>query len=157
MSPIGRGADTRAPAGQRPASRDGAATVTGSPGQSDNVPPVSETAARDHVERFNAAVTGGDWTAFVSALHPAAVMTFVGPPVGPFHGRHAIAAAYVANPPGGTMCIVDIESKGDSDVVTFAWSRGGTGILALGHRDGQIAELTVTFDAGHPRGGPRGR
>jgi steroid delta-isomerase len=103
---------------------------------------MNEAAARDHIARFNDAVTSGDWTAFLDALHPDAVMTFIGPPVGPFRGRAAIAEAYAANPPDDTMRVVGVLG----DVVSFEWSRGGTGTLTLGCRDGQVAELTVRFD-----------
>jgi steroid delta-isomerase len=54
------------------------------------------TAAEEHVASFNAAVVSGDFTELVHRFHPDAVLTFVGPPVGPFAGREAIAAAYAA-------------------------------------------------------------
>ncbi|MEU4423756.1 nuclear transport factor 2 family protein [Actinoplanes sp. NPDC024001] len=107
---------------------------------------MTEAAARAHVERFNAAVTSGDWSAFIAALHPRAVMTFIGPPVGPFRGREAIADAYAADPPNDAIQIIDIRSDGDTDLVTFEWSRGGTGTLTLHHRAAQVDRLTVRFD-----------
>ena len=48
-----------------------------------------------YIEGFNTAVTTGDWSTLISGLHPDAVMTFVGPPVGPFVGRDAIVALLV--------------------------------------------------------------
>ena len=107
---------------------------------------MAEADARAHVERFNAAVGSGDWSAVVAALAPDAVMSFVGPPVGPFAGRDAIAAAYAANPPDDTIRIRQVRSDGDTDVVAFAWSRGGTGTLEIEHRDGRIVRLLVRFD-----------
>lgn len=106
---------------------------------------MTEAAARAHVDRFNAAVTSGDWTSFIAALHPDAVMTFIGPPVGPFHGRDAIAQAYAADPPDDTIRIVDIRSDGETGLVTFEWSRGGTGTLTLRHTGEQVSSLTIRF------------
>ncbi|GAA4607187.1 hypothetical protein BJY16_006200 [Actinoplanes octamycinicus] len=106
---------------------------------------MTENLARAHVERFNAAVTSGDWGPFVAGLHPDAVMSFVGPPVGPWQGREAIAAAYAADPPDDTIQITGIRSGSDRDLVDFTWSRGGGGTLTLSYRDGQVAELIVRF------------
>ncbi|MGK5685303.1 nuclear transport factor 2 family protein [Actinoplanes sp. URMC 104] len=92
-----------------------------------------------HIGRFNAAVTSGDWGPFVAALHPDAVMTFVGVP--PFVGRDAIAAAYAANPPTDTMRVV----TSDGERVVFEWTRGGTGVLTLGWADGRVAAMHIVF------------
>jgi steroid delta-isomerase len=107
---------------------------------------MSEQAVRAHIDLFNTAVTTGDWSAFVAGFHPDAVMTFVGPPVGPFTGRDAIAEAYAADPPDDTMRMVAASRDGGADIVTFAWSRGGTGTMTLHYRDDLISALTVTFD-----------
>ena len=103
---------------------------------------LTRLAAYAHVDRFNAAVRTGDWRPLVATLHPDAVMDFPGLPVGPFAGRDAIAAAYAADPPDDTMRVVDVHG----DVVSFAWSRGGTGTIDIGRRDGQIARLLIRFD-----------
>lgn len=103
-------------------------------------------AAREHVDRFNRAVTSGDWSALVATLHPDAVLEFVGPPVGPFKGRAAIAAAYEANPPDDTMRIRGVRARGATDLVAFEWSRGGTGTMEIERADGLITRLLVRFD-----------
>jgi len=102
--------------------------------------------AEAHVASFNAAVLSGDFTAFVRRFAPDAVMTFVGPPVGPYTGRDAIAAAYAAQPPDDTMEIVSARAEGDAEVIAFRWSRGGTGTMRIRRRAGLIAELAVVFD-----------
>ncbi|WP_262284044.1 nuclear transport factor 2 family protein [Micromonospora sp. MA102] len=107
---------------------------------------MTEAAARAHVARFNTAVTSGDWAPFLDALHPHAIMTFVGRAVGPQRGRDAIAIAYAEQPPDDTIRVNGIRSDGDRDVITFAWSRGGTGTLTLGYSGGRVAELIVQFD-----------
>ncbi|GGR47278.1 hypothetical protein GCM10010168_77700 [Actinoplanes ianthinogenes] len=112
-----------------------------------------EGLAQAHVERFNNAVTSGDWSPFVEALHPDAVMRFVGVPAGPRRGREAIAAAYAAEPPDDTIGIAGVRADGERDVVDFAWSRGGSGTLTLRYLDGQVVELTVTTSMARPRPG----
>jgi steroid delta-isomerase len=99
-----------------------------------------------HVERFNTAVVTGDWSALVASLHPDVVMTFVGPPVGPFIGRAAVAAAYAENPPDDTMSIVQVGTAGDAELVAFRWSRGGTGTMEIQRAAGQITSLLIRFD-----------
>jgi steroid Delta-isomerase len=107
---------------------------------------MSEPESRAHIERFNAGVTTGDWSAFVAGFHPGAVMTFDGPPVGPFVGRAAIAEGYAAQPPDDTIEILSVRTESATDVVTFAWSRGGTGSFTIHRTDGLISELSVIFD-----------
>ena len=107
---------------------------------------MTEAAARAHIDRFNAAVTSGDWSPFVATLHPDAVMTFIGRPVGPFVGRDEIMSAYAADPPHDTMRVLAIEAGGKVDMISFEWSRGGTATLIL-HRDaGQITRLSIQLD-----------
>jgi steroid delta-isomerase len=107
---------------------------------------MSEPESRAHIERFNAGVTTGDWSAFVAGFHPDAVMTFEGPPVGPFVGREAIAEGYATHPPDDTMEILSVRTEATTDVVRFAWSRGGAGSITIHRTDGLISELSVTFD-----------
>lgn len=101
----------------------------------------SEDEARQHVDLFNAAVTDGDWSKLVATFHPDAVMAFAGPPVGPFVGRDAIAAAYAANPPDDTMRVTGVSK----DLIAFEWSRGGTGTMAVRRTGGLITYLLVRF------------
>lgn len=107
---------------------------------------MSEAAARAHIDRFNAAVTSGDWSALLATLHPGAVLAFEGVPVGPYVGREAIAEAYATNPPDDTMRVLSVRGDATTEVVAFAWSRGGTGTLTIRRDAGQITGLTVRFD-----------
>jgi len=109
---------------------------------------VSEQQCRDHVDRFNAAVTDGDWSAFVAGFAPDAVMTFDGPPVGPYVGIAAIADGYATHPPTDTMEVRSVaESADGGDVVRFRWSSGGTGSMTIHRRaNGLITSLAVVFD-----------
>ena len=103
--------------------------------------------SRRHIERFNAAVTSGDWTPFLAGLAPDAVMTFSGgPPIGPFAGRPAITEAYTTDPPDDTMTIRAIHTEGATDVVAFTWSRGGTGTVSITWTGELVAALEIAFD-----------
>jgi ketosteroid isomerase-like protein len=77
------------------------------------------------VEAFNEGVRTGDWSSLVELFTDDAELEFVGIPVGPFHGRDAIAAA------------------------CDAWSRDPerrAGELHLEERDGAIARLRVLYE-----------
>ena len=102
----------------------------------------------EHIEVFNEAVVTGDWTVFVSRFADDAVIEFVGPPVGPFIGRAAIAAAYQASPPDDTIVSDGHHYRdGDEVVVPYRWvTTGATGTMRLTERDGSIARLVITFD-----------
>jgi len=108
----------------------------------DTVPAALDTIeAQLHVDRFNEAVATGDWSSFLALFAPDAVMTFDGPPVGPYQGIDAIAEGYATQPPTDTMTIRDVNGKN----VDFAWSRGGTGTMTIERRDGLITHLAIAF------------
>ncbi|HEX7132740.1 MAG TPA: nuclear transport factor 2 family protein [Iamia sp.] len=105
--------------------------------------------ADDHVSAFNAAVRSGDWDTFSARFASDATLAFVGPPVGPFTGRDAIAAAYAAQPPDDTISIIgDVLVEGDETVVPYRWdTTGATGTMRLTEAsDTLLARLVVTFD-----------
>ncbi len=105
--------------------------------------------ADEHVAAFNTAVRSGDWDAFADRFAADAVLAFVGPPVGPFTGRDAIASAYAAQPPDDTISISgEIALDGDETVVPYRWdATGATGTMRLtGSASGKVARLVVTFD-----------
>jgi hypothetical protein len=106
-----------------------------------------EDAAREHCALFNASVRSGDWAPFIATFTPDAHMEFLNVPVGPFHGREAIAVAYAAQPPDDTMVVRSVAALGeDTARVRFAWDRGGSGTMTVRWRDCQVAELTIEFD-----------
>jgi steroid delta-isomerase len=78
-----------------------------------------------------------------------ATLTFEGVPVGPFHGREAIAAAYRERPPGDEIEVLEVEEDDAEVRARYAWLRGegrAAGDLRL-RRDGDlITSLVVTFD-----------
>jgi steroid delta-isomerase len=106
--------------------------------------PVSQRAA-SHVAAFNSSVKSGDWTSFADRFTFDATMRFTGVPAGPYHGRDAILAAYVSQPPSDTLTVTRAVSSGDADELWFAWDAGGTGTMTLRWHDGLVAELTVVF------------
>lgn len=105
--------------------------------------------ATAHVEAFDAAVRSGDWDGFAARFADDAVLVFVGPPVGPFLGRDAIAAAYAAQPPDDTISIAGaVTVEGDETVVPYRWdTTGATGTMRLtASPDGLLQRLVVSFD-----------
>ena len=99
-----------------------------------------------HVGRFNAAVRSGQWSGFVAAFTDDAVLTFAGVPVGPYHGRDEIAAAYAVQPPDDTLTVREASTDGDVDTVAFDWDAGGSGTMRLRWQGDALAELIVAFD-----------
>ena len=94
-----------------------------------------------YVARFNDGVRTGDWAGLLELLHDDAELEFVGIPVGPFHGRQAIADAYAAQPPDDEIVLLD----GDA----YAWAREPqtrAGELHLEERDGKVARIRVQYE-----------
>ena len=109
-----------------------------------------------HVERFNAGVRGGDFGPMVDWFTEDAELAFEGIPVGPFHGREVIAAAYRTQPPDDEIELLDVEQDGAGRVVaSYAWRRRPgvrAGALVLLPREGRIARLVVHYGAGSDPG-----
>jgi hypothetical protein len=103
----------------------------------------------EHVERFNAGVRSGDFGPMLVLFADDATLEFEGVPVGPFHGRDAIAAAYRDQPPDDEIEVLDVEEDDAAIRARYAWLRDegrAAGDLRL-RRDGDlITSLVVTFD-----------
>ena len=96
----------------------------------------------EHVERFNEGVRSGDWSRMLERLTDDAVLEFDGIPVGPFHGREAIGAAYAAQPPDDEIVLLD-------GGPAYAWASDPAeraGELHLDERDGEIARIRVVYE-----------
>ena len=102
----------------------------------------------EHVRIFNAAVTSNDWSAFVATFDEDGIVEFVGPPVGPFIGRAAIAAAYAQNAPDDTIALAGpVREDGDETIVPYRWhTTGATGTMRATTPAGLITRLVITFD-----------
>jgi hypothetical protein len=102
-----------------------------------------------HLATFNAAVRSGDFAPLVALFADDATLEFAGVPVGPFHGREAIAAAYQAQPPTDTMSVVAAHMTDDGTVVEeFSWSADGgarSGEMRLMFEGDLIRRLVVVF------------
>ncbi len=67
----------------------------------------------DYVVVHNDCVRSGDWGPLAEWFTDDAELAFEGVPVGPFHGRGAIAAAYRESPPDDEVLVLDAdESEG---------------------------------------------
>jgi steroid delta-isomerase len=96
----------------------------------------------EHVERLNRGVRTGDFGEMVALFAEDAEMVFEGIPVGPFHGREVIGAAYAAQPPDDEIVLVDPDG-------TYAWSKNPempAGQMFLTEREGEIARLVIRYD-----------
>jgi hypothetical protein len=104
----------------------------------------------EHVDRFNAGVRSGDFGPMLELFADDATLAFEGVPVGPFHGRDAIAAAYRDQPPDDQIEVLDVEEDDAEIRARYAWLRDegrASGDLRL-RRDGDlISGLVVTFDS----------
>lgn len=104
-------------------------------------------AVREHEAIFNEAVRAGDFEAFVATFAEEGKMAFDGVPIGPFKGRHKIAAAYAAQPPTDTMSIWSIEEIADDTAFArFDWDNGGSGSMQVRWRDGEVIDLTISYE-----------
>jgi steroid Delta-isomerase len=95
----------------------------------------------DYVARFNEGVRSGDWSRMLELLDDDCVLEFTGIPVGPFHGRDAIRAAYASQPPDDEIVLLDEPA--------YAWSREPSqraGELHLDLRGGRIARIRVVYE-----------
>jgi hypothetical protein len=104
----------------------------------------------EHVDRFNVGVRSGDFSQMLELFTDDAVLEFEGVPVGPFHGREAIAAAYRDQPPDDEIEVLEASEVADEVAARYAWLRdegGAAGDLRLSRVGDRIARLVVTFDA----------
>jgi len=95
----------------------------------------------EYVVRFNEGVRTGDWSRMLELVDDDAELEFVGIPVGPFHGRDAIGAAYATQPPDDELVLLDGNR--------YAWANEPTrpaGELHLEERDGKIARIRVLYE-----------
>src|SRR5690348_3059113 len=96
----------------------------------------------EHVANFNHGVRTGDWSRLLALLADDAVLEFDGIPVGPFHGREAIGAAYAAQPPDDEIVLID-------GGPAYAWAAAPAvraGEVHLTERDGRITKILVLYE-----------
>ena len=93
----------------------------------------------------------GDWEPMLSGFDDGAEMEFRGVPVGPFHGRDAIAEAYRAQPPDDELRLLEHREREGRTEARYAWLAErdvAAGELLLAAEDGLIRKLVITFDRG---------
>jgi hypothetical protein len=103
----------------------------------------------DHVERFNVGVRSGDFGPMLELFTDDATLEFEGVPVGPFHGREAIAAAYREQPPDDEIEVLEAEEDDAGVRARYAWLRDegrASGDMRLRLDGDLITSLVVTFD-----------
>ena len=93
----------------------------------------------------------GDWEPMLAGFDDDAEMEFRGVPVGPFHGRDAIAEAYRAQPPDDELRVLEQRERDARTEARYAWLAEpdvAAGELLLAAEDGLIRKLVITFDRG---------
>lgn len=105
-----------------------------------------------HQILFNEGVRTGDFGPWLETFHSDAVVSFTGVPLGPLHGRDAIAKAYVDHPPSSEMRVLSSTVNGDTILARFIWVSAPTtgGEIAIRLRGDRLAALDVMLDAAPP-------
>ena len=90
-----------------------------------------------HIALFNEGIRTGDFGPMVNWFTDDAELVFENIPVGPFHGRDAIAAAYASQPPDDEIVLLESRTVGGLLVAAYAWKS---------EPDGQAGEMVITVD-----------
>jgi steroid delta-isomerase len=107
-----------------------------------------------HVALFNHGVESGDFAPMLGHFEDDATLIFRGIPVGPFHGKAAIAAAYKTQPPTDQIDVLRIGMDGDTIVADYAWRAQPTtraGQMRFRAENDQISELVIIYEGETPR------
>jgi len=105
----------------------------------------------DHIESLNAGVRTGDWSSMLERFEDGAEMEFRGVPVGPFHGKAAIAEAYRAQPPDDEVRVLEQRERDGRIEARYAWLAEpdvAAGEMLLTANGGLVRKLVITFDRG---------
>jgi hypothetical protein len=105
-----------------------------------------------HQLLFNEGVQTGDFGPWLDTFTDDTVVTFTGLPIGPLHGRDALAKAYAEHPPSSPMRVLAARVVGDTATGHFVWvdvpDTGGTFVLTL--RDDRLAAMDIKLNAPPP-------
>lgn len=105
----------------------------------------------DHVGRFNEGVRTGDFAPMLESFSTDAELAFEGVPVGPFHGRDAIAAAYRERPPDDQLDVLEAWAEDGVAIGRYAWRAAPATVagrmLLTADRVDAIKRLVVTFES----------
>ena len=111
---------------------------------------MSKTLLDDYCTAHNHGVRTGDFSGLLALFATNATLTFHGIPVGPFHGRKAIAEAFASQPPDNELVLFGprIDEAG-RQTVRYRWKRspadpGGTLLASI--RENLIHHLEIFVD-----------
>jgi ketosteroid isomerase-like protein len=101
-----------------------------------------------YIADHNAGVRTADWSRFAEWFTDDAEVRFEGVPVGPFHGRDEIRAAYESRPPDDEVEIRNVREEGDRTTADYGWYADAgerAGELRVRWQGDRIDELVITF------------
>ena len=105
-----------------------------------------------HQMLFNEGVRTGDFGPWLDTFTDDVAVTYTGLPIGPFHGRDALAGVYAEHPPSSPMRVESSKIEGDRVTGDFIWidapETGGVFVLTL--RGDRVASMDVTLNAPPP-------
>jgi hypothetical protein len=116
--------------------------------------------AFDPVERhqrlFNEGVASGDFGPWLETFAEDTTVTFTGLPIGPLHGRAAVAQTYAEHPPSSPMRVEESSIEGSTATGRFVWvdAPDTGGVFTLTLRAAKLVAMDVRLDAPPPP--PRG-
>jgi RimJ/RimL family protein N-acetyltransferase len=105
----------------------------------------------DYVGVHNECVRTGEWAELGDWFAEDAELVFEGIPVGPFHGRGEIVAAYRERPPDDQVHVFRVEVDGGAVAAYYGWSQEPAqvaGRMLVTPAKGRIRRLVVTFEQG---------
>jgi steroid Delta-isomerase len=105
-----------------------------------------------HQMLFNEGVRTGDFGPWLDTFTDDVAVTYTGLPIGPLHGRDAVAEVYAQHPPSSPMRIESSKIDGDRVTGDFIWidapDTGGVFVLTL--RADKVAAMDVALNAPPP-------
>lgn len=106
--------------------------------------PEAARVLEEYVRLHDDGVRKEDFAPLAAMFDLDAELVFMGVPLGPFHGRHAVHQAFCDQPPSGKLQIVSLDEEGPRTVrATFESGADGKGSLTLTTRNGLIEQLII--------------
>lgn len=107
-----------------------------------------------HIALFNEGIRSGDFGPMAAWFTEDAKLIFENIPVGPFHGRDAITAAYASQPPDDEIVVIATREEHGLIVASYAWRNAPdqhAGEMVVTVNGDRIARLVVVYGGRYER------